>query len=196
MISSGKVLEELLAAHKIAYTKVKGSEDGYEKYLSAIKEKFLTKFKEKIKSSLVEKSAPAFALTDLDGKKVSLSDLKGKIVILDFWATWCGPCKASFPLMKKTLEKYSDNNNVEFLFVNTWEKSGEPGENASKYLKENKYPFHCIIDPDGKITAQYEVMAIPTKIFIDKEGKMRYKSTGADLATMLEEIDTVINLIK
>ena len=63
-------------------------------------------------------------------------------------------------------------------------------------LIHGKYPFHCIIDPDGKVTAQYEVTAIPTKIFIDKKGKIRYKSTGADLATMLEEIDTVINLIK
>jgi thiol-disulfide isomerase/thioredoxin len=195
MISSGKAPEELLAAHKKAYTKVKGSEEGYERYLSDTRGKFLNKFKEEIKSSIVNKEAPAFTLTDLDEKKISLADLKGKIVILDFWATWCAPCKASFPLMKKALEKYSDNNNVEFLFVNTWEKSGEPGENASKYLKENKYPFHCIIDPDGKVTAQYEVTVIPTKIFIDKEGKIRYRSTGADVDTMIEEIDTVIKLI-
>ena len=196
LISNGNPSEESLTVHKKAYLKIKGSEEGYGKYLSRLKEKFLNKFKEGIKSFLVNKEAPAFTLTDLDGKKVSLGDFKGKSVILDFWATWCGPCKASFPLMKKALEKYSDNNNVEFLFVNTWEKSGEPGENASKFLKENKYPFHCIIDPDGKVTAQYEVTAIPTKIFIDKKGKIRYKSTGADLATMLEEIDTVINLIK
>lgn len=196
LISNGNASEELLTVHKKAYLRIKGSEEGYGKYLSGLKEKFLNKFKEGIKSSLVNKEAPIFTLTDLDGKKVSLSDFKGKIVILDFWATWCGPCKASFPLMKKVLEKYANDSNVEFLFINTWEKSGSPGENASKYLKENKYPFHCIIDPDGKITAQYEVTAIPTKIFIDKEGKMRYKSTGADLATMLEEIDTVINLIK
>lgn len=195
MISSGKVPDELLVAHKKAFIKIKGSEEGYEKYLSAIKEKFLTHFKEKIKSSLVEKSAPAFTLTDLDGKKVSLSDFKGKIVILDFWATWCGPCKASFPLMKKALGKYS-NTDVEFLFVNTWERTGAPNENARKYLKENNYPFNCVLDLDGKAASDFDISGVPSKIFIDREGRIRYAAVGFEAETMLEEIDTVINLIK
>lgn len=195
MISSGKAPEELLAVHKKAYTKVKGSEEGYEKYLSGMREKFLNKFRDGIKSSLVNKEATPFTLTDLNGKRISLIDYKGKIVILDFWATWCAPCKASFPLMEKTLEKYS-NTDVEFLFVNTWERTGDPNENARKYLKENNYPFHCVLDLDGKVTAKFGITGIPTKVFIDKEGMIRYIAVGFEADTMLEEIDTVINLIK
>lgn len=195
MISSGKIPDELLAVHKKAFTKIKGSEEGYEKYLSDMREKFLTQFKEKIISSLIEKSAPAFTLNDLDGKKVSLSDFKGKIVILDFWATWCAPCKASFPLMKKALGKYS-NTDVEFLFVNTWERTGDPNENAKKYLKENNYPFHCVLDLDGKVASDFGISGVPSKIFIDKEGTIRYTAIGFEADTMMEEIDAVVNLIK
>ncbi len=196
MFSERNVPEDILTAHKSAYIKIKGSEEGYEKYLSDLKEKFLTKFHEKVRSSITKKEAHAFTLTDLAGKKVSLSDYKGKIVILDFWATWCGPCKASFPLMQKAQEKYSSDPNIKFLFVNTMEQSGLPGENASKYIKQNNYPFHVVIDSDSKISAAFGVSVIPTKIFIDKEGNIRYTAVGFEAEILLEEIDIVINLIK
>ncbi|MDP3684091.1 MAG: TlpA disulfide reductase family protein [Ignavibacteria bacterium] len=196
MISTGNVSEELLAIHKKAYSKIKRSEEGYERYLSDTREKFLNKFKEEIKFSLVNKEAPAFTLTDLDGKKVSLADFKGKTVILDFWATWCAPCKASFPLMKKALEKYSTGNDIVFLFVNTFERSGKVGENAAKFIKTNNYTFHVLVDGDSRVASAYDVTGIPAKIFIDKEGKIRYTAVGFEAETMLEEIDTVINLIK
>ncbi|MEW6193843.1 MAG: TlpA disulfide reductase family protein [Bacteroidota bacterium] len=195
MISSGKVPDELLVAHKKAFTKIKGSEEGYEKYFSDIKEKFLTQFKEKIKLSIINKEAPEFTLTDLEGKKISLEDYRDKIVVLDFWATWCVPCKASFPLMKKALEKYS-NTDVKFLFVNTWERTGDPNENAKKYLKENNYPFHCVLDLDGKVASDFGISGVPSKIFIDREGKIRYTAIGFEADIMMEEIDTVVNLIK
>jgi len=196
MIISGTKSEEMLKTHKKAYEKVKGSAEGYEEYIKGLKEKSLSLLIEKIKKSIVKKPAPQFTLTDTEGKKVSLSDYKGKIVILDFWATWCSPCKASFPLMKKAQEKYAVNPDVKFLFINTLEKVENPLENAANFIKTNNYPFHVAVDAESKISAAYEVNGIPSKIFIDREGNVRYTAVGFEAETMMEEIDTVVNLIK
>src|SRR5690554_8083345 len=70
--------------------------------------------------------APDFTLEDLEGNTVSLKDLEGKVVVLDFWATWCAPCIKSFPAMQMAVNKYKDDPEVEFLFINTWEQRDEP----------------------------------------------------------------------
>ena len=180
IIEEGKPSEELLKSHKSAYIKIKGSDNGYDKYLDEIINKHLKNLVEEIKSSMIEKTAPEFTIKDLDGHNISLSDFKGKIVILDFWATWCGPCKASFPLMKKSQEKYADNTNLKFLFINTMERTPKVKENVEKFIKSNNYPFHVLLDNDSKVSGDYGVSAIPTKIFIDKQGNIRYISLGFD----------------
>ncbi|MGD8778082.1 MAG: redoxin domain-containing protein [Ignavibacteria bacterium] len=196
-ITDGKTSETILAVHKSAYKKVNGSDEGYNTHLAKLKDKFIAKYLEEVKASLINDPAPAFTLTDLDGKEISLTDYKGKTVILDFWATWCSPCKASFPAMKKAVEKYSNNSDVVFLFMNTMERTGKQGENASKLMKANGYPFHVLLDTGSKAAALYEVSSIPTKIFIDKNGNIRYKSVGFEGEDMLlKEIDTIIELTK
>ncbi|HRO71247.1 MAG TPA: TlpA disulfide reductase family protein, partial [Chitinophagaceae bacterium] len=110
----------------------------------------------------------------------SASSLKGKVVVVDFWATWCGPCKASFPGMQKMVSKYKDKDDVRFIFVDTWERVENKEKNAADFIAGNKYSFHVLMDNDNKVVEDFKVEGIPTKFVIDKDGLIRFKSVGFD----------------
>ena len=177
-IRKGKSNEKLVEAYKTAYVKVKGSEQGFEAALELAKATAKSDMKKDVLKNLVNKPAVDFALKGLDGKIVKLSALKGKVVVVDFWATWCGPCKASFPYLQKVYEKYKANPNVVILAVNTWENvSGKEREDlVKKFMAENKYTFPVLYDQG--FVEKYEVEGIPTKFVIDKKGMIQFKSIG------------------
>lgn len=134
-------------------------------------------------------NAPDFVLKNIEGKEIKLSDYKGKIVVLDFWATWCGPCVASFPKMQELVTKYKDKN-VEFLFVNTWEKGEESkiSERVINFITDKKYNFNVIFDSTSKVTDNYKVKGIPTKIVIDKDGSiLSADASDSNIGTIIEE---------
>ena len=106
MVKDGRGTESMKALLKKEYVKAKGSENGYDEYLASLQKSFKDKTRSELAKTMINQPAHAFTLKDLDGKAVSLADLKGKIVIVDFWATWCGPCKASFPGMQLAVNKY------------------------------------------------------------------------------------------
>ncbi len=117
--------------------------------------------------------APPFILKDLDGKKVSLDDFKGKVVLIDFWATWCPPCKESVPDLNSLYEKYK-NNGVVILGLSV----DAGGPNIVKAFKEAYKMSYPILMADESITRKYGVRGIPSLFILDKDGRVQQNFVG------------------
>ncbi len=114
--------------------------------------------------SLVGKVAPDFTLKSLQGEKIALSDLRGKIVLLDFWATWCGPCRKELPDIEKLFQKYQDKD-VVILAIDD-EESGT----IKSFLKKHNYDFTTLVDSNQEVHRKYSTRAIPTVLVINRQG--------------------------
>lgn len=126
--------------------------------------------------------APDFTLPDLDGKSVRLSDLRGQVVVLNFWATWCGPCRQEMQTIDKTDAKYQGKP-VTILGVNVQESPDQVRGFADLY----HLSFTLLLDRDGRVSNSYRVNALPTTFFIDREGIIRNITVGGPMTdTFLE----------
>lgn len=127
-----------------------------------------------------------FTLLDREGNEISLSSLQGKVVFLNFWASWCGPCKSEMPHIQKVYEEYMEKD-VVILAVNITasEKNGIEGVNS--FLKENKFTFPVLYDKDGSVATEYRVTGIPQTYIINKEGIIVNSMTGALSEEMMKE---------
>lgn len=205
VIQSGRATPDMVAVFKTLYRKVKGSEAGFDAYAAAIRKSYLENLSKTLTRDMVKEQAPGFTLTDVNGKQVSLQDLRGKIVVLDFWATWCAPCKASFPAMQMAVNKYKADPNVKFLFIHTWERGTEtPTKDAADYIKGKKYTFDVLMDlkdaqtKENKVVSSYKVNGIPAKFVIDAQGNIRFKLTGFDGSdeAAVDELSMMIEMAK
>lgn len=148
-----------------------------------------------IKKKLGTTKATDFKLKNLLGEVVLLSGLKNKVVVLDFWATWCAPCKASFPEMQELVNKYKTDTGVVFLFIDVWERK-EPKmikEMVAVYMKDNNYIFNVLFDEKDEVVNAYKVQGIPKKFVIDKKGNVVFIS---DDVKYLADISLVIEAAK
>src|SRR5690554_4968069 len=146
--------------------------------------------------------APDFTLEDLEGKTVSLKDLEGKVVVLDFWATWCAPCIKSFPAMQMAVNKYKDDPEVEFLFINTWEQRDEPKDMIQQLMTRRGFDFIVLMDEKDPVSKRnpvvesYGVIGIPAKFIIDTKGNIRHKITGFKGGNNEAQVQELASLIE
>lgn len=122
--------------------------------------------------TMVSKTAPTFTVTDLDGQPWSLESLQGKVVLLNFWATWCGPCRQELPHLQKAFEIYQNAGDVRFLAVSI----DDAVDVVRRFIEKNEYTFPVAHDPNlGKI---FGVTAIPTNIILTGDGTIHYRWMG------------------
>ncbi len=125
-----------------------------------------------VDSPIVGSPAPDFQLNTLDGKPVRLSDLHGKPVLINFWATWCGPCTTEMPAIQKIYKQYSSQFVV--LAVN----ANEPVSDIQNFLKDKGLTFNIMLDPGGKVQDLYRLRGYPTSFFIDSNGMIQAEFIG------------------
>jgi peroxiredoxin len=143
----------------------------------------------------VRASAPAaagdFALPARDGGTVQLSELRGQVVMINFWATWCGPCRQEMPLLEQLYSKYEPLG-FTLLGVNV-EPDSAP---AQEWLKRTPVTFPILFDRDNKVSSQFGVEAMPSSVLIDREGKVRHVHRGYKPGDESTYADLVRSLVK
>jgi peroxiredoxin len=127
-----------------------------------------------------KEAAPDFTLRDLNGKQVSLKDFRGKGVVLNFWATWCGPCRSEMPYIQ---DAHKDAKGYVILTVNLREDK----KTIENFMQKGKYTFPVLLDSQGKVADLYQVRGIPTTYFIDKKGIVVESKVGAMTARELKQ---------
>ena len=134
--------------------------------------------------------APDFTVFDGEGNAVHLSDFLGKPVIVNFWASWCGPCKSEMPAFQQAWETYG--NRVEFLLINLTDNNQETVESAKQFLDASTYTFPVYFDTQLSGAMTYGVVGIPASYFVDKDG---YLVAGANSALDYATLEYGISLI-
>lgn len=125
------------------------------------------------KAEVLEGMAPDFTLKSRSGENVKLSEHRGEVVMINFWASWCAPCRQEMPLLEEMYKKYSDLGFV-LLGVNVEEDSSK----ATELLRDIPVSFPVLYDNKNEVTKLYKVVAMPSTVMVDRDGNMRYLHRG------------------
>ena len=128
-------------------------------------------------------SAPEFTLALIGGGSISSQELRGRVVMMDFWASWCPPCREEAPVLAQVYAEYRERG-VEFVGVNLWDNAGD----ADAFVQQQDHEYPNGVDEEGRIAISYGVRGIPEKFFIDRDGRIVRKFSGPMTADRLRLI--------
>jgi len=163
MIGEKRIFRHFLACIVLSFLCIAGNADA-----SSLSSKL------DIKPIKGNKALPSLNLEGLNGKKVDLKSFRGKVIFLNFWATWCGPCKEEMPSMEILYRQFKDRNFV-FLTISVDYEGSKP---VREFIEKSGYTFPVLVDPKSETLDIFEVTGIPTTFVIDKQGKMLGKAIG------------------
>jgi len=136
---------------------------------------------------------PEFTVTTMDGEEFSSADLEGKVVLINFFATWCGPCRIELPFVKSDIwDKYKDNDNFVLLIISREEKP----EKVTPFIKDKKYPMTFYSDIDRSCYKQFAGKYIPRNYLFDADGKLVYQSKGFNEVEFKHLLQTIEKELK
>jgi thiol-disulfide isomerase/thioredoxin len=159
------------------YQKAHGSLEGLEQRITAARA--ASRERIALEPRRHEGPAPAWSLPDLEGRTVRDADFRGKVLVLDFWGSWCGPCRAEIPHIQSAYERYKDQG-VEVVGIN-WERMPTPEERrqaARDFIAEHRLSFTNVLDLERTAVEAYSIDSFPTAYVIDREGRIRYRNVG------------------
>ena len=136
--------------------------------------------------------APDFTVYSADGSEVSLSGYEGKYVVLNFWASWCGPCKSEMPAFNSVIEQYKDDENIVFLMINMTDGQRETKESAQELIDEKGWEMDILFDSGYSAALAYNVYSLPTTVLVDKEGYLLAMQAGAISQETLEGVVKIL----
>ena len=140
-----------------------------------------------------EQPAPDFTLQDLEGESYTLSELKGKVVLLDFWATWCKPCVVSIPHLNKLNLRFQEE---EFLLLGINVDRFKSISSLKRFVKQYEINYPVLADKGGKVAARYRAFALPTSFLINEEGRIAKRILGSSPALQKELEEEIEKLLK
>ncbi|SHN33517.1 TlpA disulfide reductase family protein [Chitinophaga sp. CF418] len=207
-VSANAMTPKMLDKLKEVYLSQNKEASSYETYFSSLHSgKEQEELKAYVKEHLTNQEYVPFAIEDADGKLVRSSDWGDKIVVLDFWATWCKPCISAFPGMQMLVDKYASDPQVEVYMVGTMQ-TGDYKQKSTGYVKQQGYRFHLLHDGINKETGEqnavfktfvpfFQSSAIPRKVIL-KDGIMRYTAEGysGSPSKLADELTYAIELLK
>lgn len=199
-VELGKATDVMIAQFRKLYTQLTGKDADL--VMDSIQKNVNSRYVQEVSKTMITgRQAFNFNLKTLNGSSVSLESLRGKVVVLDFWATWCIPCVKSLPMMNKLREK---NRDVVFLFIVTGEDGSEAVKRINDFMKKHQFNFTVLMDEPEKnnpkrfvAVSNYKVTGIPTKVVIDKKGTLRFFSTGFTSENeFINELQAMIEVTK
>lgn len=201
---------EMIELLRQNYIEKNGSDQDFEAYADNLKSSDLLFMQQKkLKESIVDLPIKLFELERLSGEKVDMAKLTGKIIVLDFWATWCAPCLAAMPGMQMAVNKYKEDKDVVFFFLSTLETAPNYKDRINALMEEKNYTFDVVLDLPNKesktadliystYAGDFKFSGIPQKMIIDENGRLRWRSTGyaGSPSELADEISYIIELLK
>jgi cytochrome c biogenesis protein CcmG/thiol:disulfide interchange protein DsbE len=135
--------------------------------------------------------APGLRLPAADGKVVSLADYRGRVVLIDFWASWCGPCRQAFPAINNLQAEFHDRG-FDALAINLDERR----KDADQFLAERPHTLTVLFDPKGESATSFGLGGMPSSFVVDREGRVRFAHTGFTSATLEEYRQEIASLLR